>query len=176
MEIIFIILIVATIVAGTIKIILQEKSKKDFTSMIAVGNNHEAQLKAGRAFFILLITTIIAGLITTLIYFASSLPSVVRKEYKNVDVTIVNSSHSNAAFWGLFTWTRYVSFFAPMHTEEENRITVVYEDKEYTIRGDSSYEKYLDKKGKQVTGILETKYYSDDSISYDIVALKEKFR
>lgn len=100
MEIIFIILIVATIVAGTIKIILQEKSKKDFTSMIAVGNNHEAQLKAGRAFIILLITTIIAGLITTLIYFASSLPSVVRKEYKNVDVTIVNSSHSDAAFWG----------------------------------------------------------------------------
>lgn len=88
----------------------------------------------------------------------------------------MNSSHSDAAFWGLFTWTRYVSFFAPMHTEEENRITVVYEDKEYTIRGDSSYEKYLDKKGKQVTGILETKYYSDDSISYDIVALKEKFR
>lgn len=51
------------------------------------------------------------------------------------------------------------------------RITVEYNGVEYDISGSNTYNKYSDKIGEYVDGILETKKYDDGTVRYNIVDL-----
>lgn len=55
---------------------------------------------------------------------------------------------------------------------EVYRITVEYNENEYTISGRDTYNSYKDKVGETAIGILETKTYDDESVKYDIISLK----
>lgn len=52
------------------------------------------------------------------------------------------------------------------------RITVEYNDVEYDIFGHNTYDKYSERIGEYVDGILETKKYDDGTVRYDIVSLE----
>ena len=52
------------------------------------------------------------------------------------------------------------------------RITVEYNSVEYDISDSDTYNKYSDKIGEYVDGILETKKYDDGTVRYNIVDLE----
>lgn len=51
-------------------------------------------------------------------------------------------------------------------------ITVKYNGVEYDISDSDTYNKYSDKIGEYVDGILETKKYDDGTVRYNIVDLE----
>lgn len=52
------------------------------------------------------------------------------------------------------------------------RIYVEYDGFSYTITGSDTYNKYQDKVGEYVNGILETKKYDDGTVKYEIIGLE----
>lgn len=52
------------------------------------------------------------------------------------------------------------------------RITVEYNGDEYEIGGREIYDKYSDRVGESVDGVLESRQYDDGHETYDIIGLK----
>lgn len=52
------------------------------------------------------------------------------------------------------------------------RITVKYNDVEYSISGSDTYEKYKEHIGEYTNGTLEIRTYDDGTIKYDILSLE----
>ena len=61
----------------------------------------------------------------------------------------------------------------PQAYPETYRITVEYRGIEYNFSDRDTYNKYSDKIGEYINGILETKKYDNGKIKYYIVGLKE---
>lgn len=61
----------------------------------------------------------------------------------------------------------------PQSYPETYRITVEYKGREYSFSDRDTYNKYSDKIGGYVSGILETKKYDNGKIKYYIIGLKE---
>ena len=88
-------------------------------------------------------------------------------EYENVEVNIVDEYHR-----GMYTTPMRVGKVTTIQTHPAvYRITVEYNDVEYTISGSDTYNKYKDKVGQTTIGTLEIRIYDDGSVRYDITSL-----
>lgn len=88
-------------------------------------------------------------------------------EYENVEVNIVDEYHR-----GMYTTPMRVGKVTTIQTHPAvYRITVEYNDVEYTISGSDTYNKYKDKVGQTTIGTLEIRTYDDGSVRYDITSL-----
>lgn len=112
----------------------------------------------------ILTTLLIVGIILSLV----GCRKLINTEYKTVEVTITDKYYRS--MWLQPITTGKVTTFIT-HPAVHN-ITVKYNDIEYTIDDDDTYNKYKDKIGQIATGILEINTYDDNSIQYDIVEIK----
>ena len=92
----------------------------------------------------------------------------INTEYQTVEVEIVDEYHR-----GMYMTPIYVGKVMTMQTHPaEYRITVKYNDVEYSISGSDTYEKYKDKIGEYTNGTLEICTYDDGTVKYDILSLE----
>lgn len=113
-----------------------------------------------------LICILILCLLSSVIF--TGCKKLVSTEQTTVKVEVVDSYHR--AGYNTLVWTGKV------HTVVRHpavwRITIEYEDVEYTISGSDTYNKYKERIGDIVNGTLVTRTYDDGSVSYDIVDLE----
>lgn len=99
----------------------------------------------------------------------TSCAELIDTKYENVEVVIVDEYYK-AAYTNLM-WTG--KSFAPIYHSATYEITVKYKDIEYTMYDKDTYEKYKDKVGVTVTGVLQICSYDDGTVKYDITELLE---
>ena len=94
----------------------------------------------------------------------------VSTEYENVEVKIIDVYYKPS----YTTITYNVALKMPMVQAHPAvyRITVEYNDIEYTISGSDTYNKYKEKVGQTTTGTLEIRTYDDGTVKYDITTLE----
>lgn len=85
-------------------------------------------------------------------------------ETSTVQVKIIDEYH-RAAYTTMY-YSPATKTMMPQSHPAVYRITV-----EYNISGSNTYNKYSDKIGEYVDGILETKKYDDGTVRYNIVDL-----
>lgn len=89
-------------------------------------------------------------------------------EYENVEVNIIDEYHR-----GMYVTHIRAGKTTTMVTHPAvHRITVEYNNVEYTISGSDTYNKYKDKVGQTTTGTLEIRTYDDGTIKYNITELE----
>ena len=89
-------------------------------------------------------------------------------EYENVEVTIMDEYHRGAYVTPIYTGKVMTMVTHPA----VYRITVRYNDVEYTINDRETYNKYSNKIGETTIGVLEIRTYDDGSIKFNITRLK----
>ena len=87
-----------------------------------------------------------------------------------VQVKIIDEYH-RAAYTTMY-YRPATKTMMPQSHPAVYRITVEYNGVEYNISGSNTYNKYSDKIGEYVDGILETKKYDDCTVRYNIVDLE----
>lgn len=92
----------------------------------------------------------------------------INTEYENVEVTVVDEYHRAMWIQPIFNGKTTTMITHPAIY----RITVEYNDIEYTISGSDTYNKYKNKVGQIVIGALEIRTYDDGTVKYDIVSLE----
>ena len=92
----------------------------------------------------------------------------VSTECENVEVSIVDKYHRGMYVTPVFNGKTTVMITHPA----VYRITVEYNDVEYTISGSDTYNKYKEKVGQTAIGTLEIRTYDDGTVKYDITALE----
>lgn len=92
----------------------------------------------------------------------------VSTEYENVEVTIVDEYHR--AMWLQPVIAGKVTTYITHPAVWE--IIVEYNDVEYTIDDEDTYNKYKDKIGQTTIGELEIKTYDDGTVRNNIVSLE----
>lgn len=107
-------------------------------------------------------------LLVVLIFSLVGCAKCISTEYKNVEVTIVDKYHKAAWVQPIFNGKTTTLITHPAVW----RITVEYNDVEYTISGSDAYNKYKDKIGQIAIGELEIKTYDDGTVEYDVVSLE----
>lgn len=90
-------------------------------------------------------------------------------ETSTVQVKIIDEYH-RAAYTTMY-YNPATKTMMPQSHPAVYRITVEYNGVEYNISGSNTYNKYSDKIGEYVDGILETKKYDDGTVRYNIVDL-----
>ena len=91
-------------------------------------------------------------------------------ETSTVQVKIIDEYH-RAAYTTMY-YSPATKTMMPQSHPAVYRITVEYNGVEYNISGSNTYNKYSDKIGEYVDGILETKKYDDGTVRYNIVDLE----
>lgn len=90
-------------------------------------------------------------------------------ETSTVQVKIIDEYH-RAAYTTMY-YNSATKTMIPQSHPAVYRITVEYNGAEYDISGSNTYNKYSDKIGEYVDGILETKKYDDGTVRYNIADL-----
>mgnify|MGYP003301059872 CR=1 FL=1 len=94
----------------------------------------------------------------------------ISEEYSTVSVVITDSYHRPAYSCPIVVGKIRSVIMRPA----VYRITVEYNDCNYTISGSTAYYQYKDKIGKIVNAKLRTRTYDDGMIKCDIVSLGEQ--
>lgn len=94
--------------------------------------------------------------------------NLVNTEYENVEVCVVDICHR--AMWLQPVRAGKVTTFITHPAEYE--VTVEYNNVNYTIDDEDTYNRYKDKIGQTTTGTLEIRTYDDGSVKYDITELR----
>lgn len=111
--------------------------------------------------------------IMTIVFLIFSLvgcAKLVSTEYENVEVKITDVYYKPS-----YTTTTYnVALKMPMVQSHPAvyRITVEYNNIEYTISDSDTYNKYTDKVEQTVVGTLRIRTYDDGTVKYDITELE----
>lgn len=92
----------------------------------------------------------------------------VSTEYRNVEVTIVDEYYSPMWIQPVPTGKVITLITHPAIY----RITVKYDDSEYTISGSETYNRYKNKIGQTAIGTLKICTYDDDSVRFYISNLE----
>ena len=107
-------------------------------------------------------------IITLLIIPLCGCKKLISKEYKEVEVVVIDKYYR-----AMYITPMKVGKVTMMQTHPAKyRITVKYNDVKYTLNGKKTYDKYKDKVGETVIGVLEIRTYDDGTIKYDITELK----
>lgn len=110
-------------------------------------------------------------ILTTLLIFVFTLTGCAKcisTETSTVQVKITNKYHRPCYVTPVFNGKTMLPIVHP----SVHRITVEYNGIEYNISGSETYNKYSDKVGEYVNGILETKKYDDGAVRYSIINLE----
>ena len=91
-------------------------------------------------------------------------------ETSTVQVKIIDEYHK--ATYTTMHYNPATKTMMPQSHPAVYRITVEYNGVEYNISGSNTYNKYSDKIGEYVDGILETKKYDDGTVRYNIIDLE----
>ena len=91
-------------------------------------------------------------------------------ERTTVKVKVVNQYHQYPH--GSYAYSPMTGKFEYVCIPGTYLITVEYQGEQYEFSGMSTYQKYKDKVGKYVNGILQTKKYEDGTTSQKIVDLE----
>ena len=92
-------------------------------------------------------------------------------ETSTVQVKIIDEYHRAA--YTTMHYSPATKTMLPQSHPAVYRITVEYNGVEYNFSDRDTYNKYSDKIGEYINGILETKKYDNGKIKYYIVGLKE---
>lgn len=93
----------------------------------------------------------------------------VNTEYKNVEVEIVDEYHRGMYITPIFNGKTTIMITHPAIYQ----ITVRYNNVEYDISSRDTYEKYCDKVGQLIVGVLETRTYDNGTVKCEIVDLED---
>ena len=111
---------------------------------------------------------IIIGFLIIATIFLSGCAKLVDTKYEDVEIKIVDSYHR-----AMYTTPMKVGKVMSIITHPAiYHIMVEYNGIEYTINGSSTYYKYKDKVEQTAIGVLETRFYNDGSVKYNIIELK----
>lgn len=111
---------------------------------------------------VLLVVSLVGG------GFVVSVPKCVNTEYKTVEVSIVDEHYS--PLW--MQPMKYNNITTYITHPAEYKIMVIYNDIKFTINDYDIYYKYKNKIGEVINGTLEIKTYDNNTVKYDIIALK----
>lgn len=109
-------------------------------------------------------------LITVILVSLAGCAKLVKTEYETVEVKVVDSYHESAFIQTIPCGKSVTTITYPA----VYRITVEYEDVEYTIGGSDIYHAYKDKIGETVSATLEISTYDDGTIKRSIATLGEE--
>lgn len=93
----------------------------------------------------------------------------VNTEYKNVEVEIVDEYHRGMYITPIFNGKTTTMITHPAIYQ----ITVRYNNVEYDISSRDTYEKYCDKVGQLIVGVLEICTYDNGTVKCEIVDLED---
>ena len=108
-------------------------------------------------------------LVVCIVFSLTGCAKFVSSEYRNVEVEITDEYHRNMYVTPIFNGKTTTTIIHPA----TYCITVEYNSIEYDISGRDTYEKYYDKVGQSITGVLEIRTYGNGTIKYEIVGLKD---
>lgn len=89
-------------------------------------------------------------------------------ETKNVEVVVTDVYHKPTIIVPMMVGKVMTTSVQPAYWTTY----IEYDGVEYSIGGSDTYNKFKDKVGQTVTGVLEIRTYDDGSIKYDIVGLE----
>lgn len=92
----------------------------------------------------------------------------IKKEYEEVEVTIIDASHTS-------TWIQVIPVgkMMTMITHPATyKITVEYNTYKYYLTDKDTYDKYKDSIGQTVNATLEIETYENGNVHYDILSLE----
>ena len=95
-------------------------------------------------------------------------PKCISTEQETVEVIIVDEYHRSSYMTPMSAGKVIIMHRHPAVYQ----ITVKYNDTEYTIDDEDTYNRYKNRIGETTTGTLEIRTYEDGSVRYDIVALE----
>jgi hypothetical protein len=96
----------------------------------------------------------------------------VSTEYENIEVNVVDTHHRGA--WVQPIRVGKVTTYITHPAKYE--VTVEYNGKNYTVDDKYAYNKYKDKTGQNIVGVLEIRTYDDGTVEYDITELGASVR
>jgi len=117
------------------------------------------------------IITMMIVLLSSVGFLAISLingPKCISTEQKTVEVIIVDEYHRSSYMTPMSAGKVIIMHRHPAVYQ----ITVKYNDTEYTIDEEDTYNRYKNKIGETTTGTLEIRTYEDGSVRYFIVSLE----
>lgn len=91
-------------------------------------------------------------------------------ETSTVQVKVTDEYHRDA--YTTMYYSPATHTMLPQSHSAVYRITVEHDGIEYDISGSDIYNKYSDKIGEYVNGILETRKYDDGTIRYNVIDLE----
>ena len=106
----------------------------------------------------------------TLLFTLVGCAKCISTETSTVQVKITDEYHRDA--YTTMYYSPATKTMLPQSHKAVYRITVEYNGVEYDISDSNAYNKYSDKIGEYVDGILETKKYDDGTVRYGIISLK----
>lgn len=109
------------------------------------------------------------ALVLAFMFILTGCAKCISAETSTVQVKIIDEYH-RAAYTTMY-YSPATKTMIPQSHSAVYRITVEYNSVEYNISGSNTYNKYSDKIGEYVDGILETKKYDDGTVRYNIVDL-----
>lgn len=104
------------------------------------------------------------------VFFLTGCTKCISTETSTVQVKIIDEYH-RAAYTTMY-YSPATKTMMPQSHSAVYSITVEYNGVEYDISGSDTYNKYSDKIGEYVDGILEIKKYNDGTVRYNIVDLE----
>ena len=110
----------------------------------------------------------ILAILMMLVFALTGCAKCVSVETSTVQVTIVDKHHSNMYITPMSAGKTTIMVTHP----EEYEITVEYNGSKYIVSGQETYDKYKDKIGECVNGILETRKYDNGAVIYNILSLE----
>ena len=109
------------------------------------------------------------ALVLAFMFILTGCAKCISTETSTVQVKIIDEYHRAA--YTTMHYSPATKTMLPQSHSAVYRITVEYNSVEYNISGSNTYNKYSDKIGEYVDGILETKKYDDGTVRYNIVDL-----
>lgn len=95
---------------------------------------------------------------------------IVNEEQKQVSVEIVDKYCKEAHTTMMYNVSTHT--YIPLTTPSKYYITCKYNDKEYDIKGEETYNKFKDKVGEKATGELKIVTYGDGTVRQEIISIK----
>lgn len=105
-----------------------------------------------------------------MIFLLSGCAKLINTEYQDVEVTITDEYHRGSYPTPMRCGGTIIMITHPA----VYRITVEYNNIEYTISGKETYNKYKDNVGQITTGTLKISTYDDGTVKYDITNLGDE--